>query len=39
MVETILPEVRNGKKVVAALYGHPSVFACVINKTVNKQAL
>lgn len=29
MVQAILVEVRLGKKVVCALYGHPGVFACV----------
>ncbi|WP_299791605.1 SAM-dependent methyltransferase [uncultured Shewanella sp.] len=29
MVQAILDEVRLGKKVVCALYGHPGVFACV----------
>ncbi|WP_076410741.1 SAM-dependent methyltransferase [Shewanella sp. UCD-KL12] len=29
MVQAILSEVRNGSKVVCALYGHPGVFACV----------
>lgn len=29
MVQAILNEVRLGKKVVCALYGHPGVFACV----------
>ncbi|MCL1145345.1 SAM-dependent methyltransferase [Shewanella marinintestina] len=29
MVEAIIEQVRLGKKVVCALYGHPGVFACV----------
>ncbi|ACA85812.1 SAM-dependent methyltransferase [Shewanella woodyi] len=29
MVEAILEQVRAGKRVVCALYGHPGVFACV----------
>ncbi|WP_223292878.1 MULTISPECIES: SAM-dependent methyltransferase [Shewanella] len=29
MVQAILEQVRKGKKVVCALYGHPGVFACV----------
>lgn len=36
MVEAILTEVRNGKKVVAAFYGHPGVFACVSHRAINK---
>ncbi len=36
MVETILTEVRNGKKVVAAFYGHPGVFACVSHRAIKK---
>ncbi len=37
MVEAILIEVRAGKKVVAAFYGHPGVFACVSHRAI-KQA-
>ena len=37
MVEAILTEVRAGKKVVAAFYGHPGVFACVSHRAI-KQA-
>lgn len=36
MVEAILNEVRAGKKVVAAFYGHPGVFACVAHRAINK---
>ena len=36
MVETILTQVREGKKVVAAFYGHPGVFACVSHRAINK---
>ena len=34
MVDAILTQVRNGKKVVAAFYGHPGVFACVAHKAI-----
>ncbi len=37
MVEAILVEVRAGKKVTAAFYGHPGVFACVAHRAI-KQA-
>lgn len=37
MVEAMLSEVRTGKKVVAAFYGHPGVFACVSHRAI-KQA-
>ena len=36
MVEAILSEVRAGKKVVAAFYGHPGVFACVAHRAIKK---
>lgn len=36
MVEAILIEVRDGKKVVAAFYGHPGVFACVSHRAIKK---
>lgn len=36
MVEAILAEVRAGKKVVAAFYGHPGVFACVAHRAIKK---
>lgn len=36
MVEAILTQVRRGKKVVAAFYGHPGVFACVSHRAINK---
>ena len=36
MTDAILAEVRNGKKVVAAFYGHPGVFACVAHKAINQ---
>ncbi|QDE32071.1 SAM-dependent methyltransferase [Shewanella polaris] len=38
MVDVILDEVRLGKLVVCALYGHPGVFACVGHLSI-KQAL
>ena len=34
MVDAILSEVRKGKKVVGAFYGHPGVFACVPHKAI-----
>ena len=34
MTDAILTEVRKGKKVVAAFYGHPGVFACVAHKAI-----
>ncbi len=39
MVEAILVEVRAGKKVVAAFYGHPGVFACVSHRAITKAKL
>ncbi|WP_440874091.1 SAM-dependent methyltransferase [Thalassotalea sp. PLHSN55] len=36
MVKAILTEVRAGKKVVAAFYGHPGVFACVAHRAIKK---
>jgi uncharacterized protein YabN with tetrapyrrole methylase and pyrophosphatase domain len=36
MVELILTEVRAGKKVTAAFYGHPGVFACVAHRAINQ---
>ena len=39
MVEAILTEVRDGKKVVAAFYGHPGVFACVSHRAIKKAKL
>ena len=36
MVDAILTEVKNGKKVVAAFYGHPGVFACVAHKAIKE---
>lgn len=39
MVEAILAEVRNGKKVVAAFYGHPGVFACISHRAIKKAEL
>jgi len=36
MVDAILAEVRNGKRVVAAFYGHPGVFACVAHKAITQ---
>lgn len=37
MVSAILEQVREGKRVVAAFYGHPGVFACVAHRAI-KQA-
>ncbi|ALO33642.1 hypothetical protein CMT41_02100 [Colwellia sp. MT41] len=39
MVEAILSQVRDGKKVVAAFYGHPGVFACVSHRAIKKAKL
>mgnify|MGYP000202667378 CR=1 FL=1 len=39
MVEAILTEVRAGKSVVAAFYGHPGVFACVSHKAIKQAKL
>ena len=39
MVEAILTEVRAGKKVVAAFYGHPGVFACVAHRAIKQAKL
>lgn len=39
MVEAILAEVRNGKNVVAAFYGHPGVFACISHRAIKKAKL
>lgn len=39
MVEVILTEVRAGKKVVAAFYGHPGVFACISHRAIKKATL
>lgn len=36
MVEAMLAEVRAGKKVVGAFYGHPGVFACVPHRAITK---
>lgn len=36
MVTAILEEVKLGKKVVAAFYGHPGVFACVAHKAIEQ---
>ncbi|MGI2226854.1 SAM-dependent methyltransferase [Shewanella frigidimarina] len=36
MVNAILDEVRKGKLVVCALYGHPGVFACVGHLSIKK---
>jgi len=38
MVEAILAEVRLGKKVVCAFYGHPGVFACVGHRAIKQAA-
>ena len=34
MTDAITKEVKQGKKVVAAFYGHPGVFACVAHKAI-----
>ena len=34
MVDAIMHQVNQGKKVVAAFYGHPGVFACVAHKAI-----
>ncbi|GAA0821207.1 SAM-dependent methyltransferase [Colwellia asteriadis] len=34
MVNAIIDEVKAGKKVVAAFYGHPGVFACVAHRAI-----
>jgi uncharacterized protein YabN with tetrapyrrole methylase and pyrophosphatase domain len=34
MVAAIIDEVKAGKKVVAAFYGHPGVFACVAHRAI-----
>ena len=39
MVEAILTEVRAGKSVVAAFYGHPGVFACVSHRAIKQAKL
>ena len=39
MVEAILTQVRAGKKVVAAFYGHPGVFACISHRAIKKAKL
>jgi len=39
MVEAILTEVRFGKKVVAAFYGHPGVFACISHRAIKQAKL
>jgi hypothetical protein len=39
MVEAILTEVRLGKKVVTAFYGHPGVFACVSHRAIKQARL
>ncbi|WP_244325773.1 SAM-dependent methyltransferase [Shewanella aestuarii] len=36
MVEAILTQVRQGKLVVCALYGHPGVFACVSHMAIRQ---
>ena len=36
MVEAIIAEVRLGKRVVCALYGHPGVFACVSHLAITQ---
>ncbi len=36
MVKAMLTEVRAGKKVTAAFYGHPGVFACVAHRAINQ---
>ena len=34
MADTILAEVRAGKKVCAAFYGHPGIFACISHMAI-----
>ncbi len=36
MVERIVAEVRAGKQVCAAFYGHPGIFACIAHKAIAK---
>lgn len=35
MVERIMSEVRAGKQVCAAFYGHPGIFACIAHRAIN----
>jgi uncharacterized protein YabN with tetrapyrrole methylase and pyrophosphatase domain len=39
MVNAILTEVRAGKKVVTAFYGHPGVFACISHRAITQAKL
>ncbi|BBB66019.1 hypothetical protein UNDYM_1766 [Undibacterium sp. YM2] len=39
MADTILKEVRAGKKVCAAFYGHPGIFACISHMTIAEARL
>ncbi|MFZ6640582.1 SAM-dependent methyltransferase [Undibacterium sp. TC4M20W] len=39
MADTILKEVRAGKKVCAAFYGHPGIFACISHMTISEARL
>ncbi len=34
MADTILAELRNGKRVCAAFYGHPGIFACISHMAI-----
>ena len=36
MVDVILSEVRRGKKVVTAFYGHPGVFSCISHRAITQ---
>lgn len=39
MVDVILSEVRRGKKVVTAFYGHPGVFSCISHRAITQAKL
>jgi uncharacterized protein YabN with tetrapyrrole methylase and pyrophosphatase domain len=39
MVDAILTEVRRGKKVVTAFYGHPGVFSCISHRAITQAKL
>jgi len=39
MVDAILTEVRAGKKVVTAFYGHPGVFSCISHRAITQAKL
>ncbi len=36
MTDTILKEVRSGRKVCAAFYGHPGIFACISHMSITE---